>query len=176
VFHAYLNSVTSGVHFRQAVGVVDSAPQHHKGQSLFSLKQEAVSTKIDAVIEHGVPHPVNGLALRHHSVYGAMTPPIRSTILTSTRPAALARWRTNLSGTPAEADSDGTSGSFHPQGFQDRGPLAQALPVGANIYSHGGPYQGDYCVTAASIEARLPDFSDYGCNAPVRQRQWRQSF
>jgi hypothetical protein len=50
---------------------------------------------------------------------------------------------------------DGTSRSFHPQGFQDRGPLAQALPVGANIYSHCGPYHGDYCITAAAIEAWL---------------------
>jgi len=50
---------------------------------------------------------------------------------------------------------DGTSHSFHPQGFQDRGPLAEALPVGANIYSHCGPYHADYCVTAASIEAWL---------------------
>ena len=50
---------------------------------------------------------------------------------------------------------DGTSRSFHPQGFQDRGPLAQALPAGANIYSHCGPYHADYCVTAAAIEAWL---------------------
>jgi len=50
---------------------------------------------------------------------------------------------------------DGTSRSFHPQGFQDRGPLAQALPVGANIYSHCGPYHADYCVTGAAIEAWL---------------------
>jgi hypothetical protein len=50
---------------------------------------------------------------------------------------------------------DGTSRSFHPQGFQDRGPLAMALPVGANIYSHCGPYHADYCITAASIEAWL---------------------
>jgi len=50
---------------------------------------------------------------------------------------------------------DGTSRSFHPQGFQDRGPLAQALPVGANIYSHCGPYHADYCITAAAIEAWL---------------------
>jgi len=50
---------------------------------------------------------------------------------------------------------DGTSRSFFPQGFQDRGPLAMALPVGANIYSHCGPYHADYCVTAASIEAWL---------------------
>jgi hypothetical protein len=50
---------------------------------------------------------------------------------------------------------DGTSRSFHPQGFQDRGPLAQALPAGANIYSHCGPYHADYCLTAAAIEAWL---------------------
>jgi len=50
---------------------------------------------------------------------------------------------------------DGTCRSFFPQGFQDRGPLAMALPVGANIYSHCGPYHGDYCVTAAAIEAWL---------------------
>ena len=50
---------------------------------------------------------------------------------------------------------DGTARAFHPQGFQDRGPLAQALPVGANIYSHCGPYHGDYCITAAAIEAWL---------------------
>ena len=50
---------------------------------------------------------------------------------------------------------DGTSRSFIPQGFQDRGPLAMALPEGANIYSHCGPYHADYCVTAASIEAWL---------------------
>jgi hypothetical protein len=50
---------------------------------------------------------------------------------------------------------DGTSRSFHPQGFQDRGPLAQALPEGANIYSHCGPYHADYCITSAAIEAWL---------------------
>ncbi len=50
---------------------------------------------------------------------------------------------------------DGTSRSFHPQGFQDRGPLAEALPVGANIYSHCGPYHADYCIPAAAIEAWL---------------------
>jgi len=50
---------------------------------------------------------------------------------------------------------DGTCRSFHPQGFQDRGPLAQALPEGANIYSHCGPYHADYCITAAAIEAWL---------------------
>ncbi|MGD0092394.1 MAG: hypothetical protein ABSE73_20965 [Planctomycetota bacterium] len=50
---------------------------------------------------------------------------------------------------------DGTSRSFVPQGFQDRGPLAMALPEGANIYSHCGPYHGDYCVTSAAIEAWL---------------------
>jgi len=50
---------------------------------------------------------------------------------------------------------DGTSRSFIPQGFQDRGPLAMALPEGANIYSHCGPYHADYCITAAAIEAWL---------------------
>ena len=50
---------------------------------------------------------------------------------------------------------DGTYRSFHPQGFQDRGPLAHALPETANIYSHCGPYHADYCITAAAIEAWL---------------------
>ncbi|MBN1852048.1 MAG: hypothetical protein JW829_04960 [Pirellulales bacterium] len=50
---------------------------------------------------------------------------------------------------------DGTSRSFHPQGFQDRGPLAEALPMGVNIYTHCGPYHGDYCITSAAIEAWL---------------------
>ncbi|NQT53881.1 hypothetical protein HQ576_17630 [bacterium] len=50
---------------------------------------------------------------------------------------------------------DGASRSFIPQGFQDRGPLAMALPVGANIYSHCGPYHADYCITSAAIEAWL---------------------
>ena len=50
---------------------------------------------------------------------------------------------------------DGTYRSFVPQGFQDRGPLARALPVAANIYSHCGPYHADYCVTCAAIEAWL---------------------
>jgi len=49
---------------------------------------------------------------------------------------------------------DGTCRSFHPQGFQDRGPLAMALPAGANIYSHCGPYHGDY-LTSSAIEAWL---------------------
>ena len=48
---------------------------------------------------------------------------------------------------------DGTCRSFVPQGFQDRGPLAIALPTGANIYSHCGPYHADYCITCAAIEA-----------------------
>jgi hypothetical protein len=48
---------------------------------------------------------------------------------------------------------DGTYRSFVPQGFQDRGPLAIALPEGANIYSHCGPYHADYCITCAAIEA-----------------------
>ena len=80
---------------------MDSDPQHRSGQSLFSLKQDAVLTRIAAAIEHGTRHPVNGLAIRHHSFDGAAAPPIRSTILPSTRPAALARWRTNLSSTAA---------------------------------------------------------------------------
>jgi hypothetical protein len=50
---------------------------------------------------------------------------------------------------------DGTARSFHPQGFQDRGPLAQSLPVGRDIYTHCGPYHADYCITAAAIEAWL---------------------
>jgi hypothetical protein len=50
---------------------------------------------------------------------------------------------------------DGTCRSFFPQGFQDRGPLAMALPIGVNIYSHCGPYHADYCITAAAIEAWL---------------------
>ena len=49
---------------------------------------------------------------------------------------------------------DGTYRSFLPQGFQDRGPLARALPEGANIYAHCGPYHGDY-LTSAAIEAWL---------------------
>jgi hypothetical protein len=48
---------------------------------------------------------------------------------------------------------DGTCRRFLPQGFQDRGPLALALPEGKDIYSHCGPYHGDYCCTSASIEA-----------------------
>ncbi len=48
---------------------------------------------------------------------------------------------------------DGTCRRFLPQGFQDRGPLALALPEGKDIYSHCGPYHGDYCNTSASIEA-----------------------
>jgi hypothetical protein len=56
---------------------------------------------------------------------------------------------------PVIRTRDGTSHTFIPQGFQDRGPLAMALPEGANIYSHCGPYHADYCVTAASIEAWL---------------------
>lgn len=50
---------------------------------------------------------------------------------------------------------DGTGRSFHPQGFQDRGPLAHALPLTANIYSHCGPYHADYVITSAAIEAWL---------------------
>ncbi len=50
---------------------------------------------------------------------------------------------------------DGTYRSFHPQGFQDRGPLALALPAAANIYSHCGPYHADYVITSAAIEAWL---------------------
>jgi hypothetical protein len=50
---------------------------------------------------------------------------------------------------------DGTYRSFHPQGFQDRGPLAHALPATANIYSHCGPYHADYVITSAAIEAWL---------------------
>jgi hypothetical protein len=49
---------------------------------------------------------------------------------------------------------DGTYRSFHPQGFQDRGPLSRALPEGVNLYSHCGPYHCDY-LTSASIEAWL---------------------
>jgi hypothetical protein len=56
---------------------------------------------------------------------------------------------------PVVRARDGTSHSFIPQGFQDRGPLAMALPEGANIYSHCGPYHADYCITAAAIEAWL---------------------
>ncbi len=50
---------------------------------------------------------------------------------------------------------DGTYRSFLPQGFQDRGPLALALPEQANIYSHCGPYHADYVITSAAIEAWL---------------------
>ena len=50
---------------------------------------------------------------------------------------------------------DGTYRSFHPQGFQDRGPLARALPEGVNLYSHCGPYHADYVITSAAIEAWL---------------------
>jgi len=50
---------------------------------------------------------------------------------------------------------DGTYRSFIPQGFQDRGPLAQSLPEEANIYSHCGPYHADYVITSAAIEAWL---------------------
>jgi hypothetical protein len=49
---------------------------------------------------------------------------------------------------------DGTYRSFLPQGFQDRGPLARALPEGADIYSHCGPYHGDY-LTSVPVEAWL---------------------
>jgi len=50
---------------------------------------------------------------------------------------------------------DGTYRSFLPQGFQDRGPRAIALPEGANIFSHCGPYSSDIVATSASIEAWL---------------------
>lgn len=49
---------------------------------------------------------------------------------------------------------DGTYRAFHPQGYQDRGPLAHALPASANIYSHCGPYHGDY-LTSVNVEAWL---------------------
>ena len=48
---------------------------------------------------------------------------------------------------------DGTCRRFIPQGFQDRGPLALAMPEGADIYSHCGPYSGDFTGTSAAIEA-----------------------
>ena len=48
---------------------------------------------------------------------------------------------------------DGTCRSFVPQGFQDRGPLARALPEGANLFRHCGPYHADYVITSAAIEA-----------------------
>ena len=49
----------------------------------------------------------------------------------------------------------GTYRSFLPQGFQDRGPRAVALPQGVNIFSHCGPYSCDIVATSASIEAWL---------------------
>ena len=54
---------------------------------------------------------------------------------------------------PVMKTRDGTYRSFIPQGFQDRGPLAVALPEGANIYAHCGPYHADYVVSSAAIEA-----------------------
>jgi hypothetical protein len=50
---------------------------------------------------------------------------------------------------------DGTCRSFLPQGFQDRGPRAIALPEEVNIFSHCGPYSSDIVATSASIEAWL---------------------
>lgn len=49
----------------------------------------------------------------------------------------------------------GTYRSFLPQGFQDRGPRAIALPAEVSIFSHCGPYSSDIVATSASIEAWL---------------------
>ena len=56
---------------------------------------------------------------------------------------------------PVIRTRDGTYRSFLPQGFQDRGPRAIALPEGVNIFSHCGPYSCDIVATSASIEAWL---------------------
>jgi hypothetical protein len=56
---------------------------------------------------------------------------------------------------PVIKTRDGTYRSFLPQGFQDRGPRAIALPEGVNIFSHCGPYSSDIVATSASIEAWL---------------------
>lgn len=49
----------------------------------------------------------------------------------------------------------GTYRCFLPQGFQDRGPRALALPETVNIFSHCGPYSSDIVGTSAAIEAWL---------------------
>ncbi|HUT00808.1 MAG TPA: hypothetical protein VM031_00015 [Phycisphaerae bacterium] len=56
---------------------------------------------------------------------------------------------------PVIKTRDGTFRSFLPQGFQDRGALAFALPETANIFSHCGPYSCDIVASSASIEAWL---------------------
>jgi hypothetical protein len=50
---------------------------------------------------------------------------------------------------------NGTCRSFLPQGFQDRGPRAVALPETVNVFSHCGPYSSDIVATSASVEAWL---------------------
>jgi len=50
---------------------------------------------------------------------------------------------------------DGTCRSFLPQGFQDRGPRAVALPETVNVFSHCGPYSSDIVATSATVEAWL---------------------
>ena len=56
---------------------------------------------------------------------------------------------------PVIKTRDCTYRSFLPQGFQDRGPRAIALPEGVNVFSHCGPYSSDIVATSASIEAWL---------------------
>jgi hypothetical protein len=50
---------------------------------------------------------------------------------------------------------DGTYRSFHPPGFQDRGPLAHSLPPGANLFGHCGPFSNDIVLTGSAIESWL---------------------
>ena len=50
---------------------------------------------------------------------------------------------------------DGTYRRFLPQSFADRGPRSIALPPGADVYSHCGPYHCDYCATSVGIECFL---------------------
>lgn len=56
---------------------------------------------------------------------------------------------------PVIRTRDGTYRSFLPQGFQNRGPRAVALPETVNIFSHCGPYSSDIVATSAVIEAWL---------------------
>jgi hypothetical protein len=50
---------------------------------------------------------------------------------------------------------DGTYRSFHPPGFQDRGPLARSLPPNANLFSHCGSFSCDIVITSVAIESWL---------------------
>jgi hypothetical protein len=61
----------------------------------------------------------------------------------------------SLTLSPVIRTLDGLYHSCHPQGLHDRGPLARALPEGANIFSHCGPYSSDIVVSSAAMEAWL---------------------